>query len=94
MNAERCFTSLQVGSVPWEMAEKSTGRLAAARGAGPHNSTAADYMTYALLSCVAGTLTIVPYLRVSSLPKILLLLLLSVTYTAVMETSGYRQAVG
>uniref|UniRef100_A0A3P9LPS3 adenylate cyclase n=1 Tax=Oryzias latipes TaxID=8090 RepID=A0A3P9LPS3_ORYLA len=83
-----------VGSVPWEMAEKSTGRLAAARGAGPHNSTAADYMTYALLSCVAGTLTIVPYLRVSSLPKILLLLLLSVTYTVVMETSGYRQAVG
>uniref|UniRef100_A0A3B3DM80 Adenylate cyclase type 1 n=1 Tax=Oryzias melastigma TaxID=30732 RepID=A0A3B3DM80_ORYME len=53
-----------------------------------------DYMTYALLSCVAGTLTIVPYLRVSSLPKILLLLLLSVTYTVVMETSGYRQAVG
>uniref|UniRef100_A0A8D3C0C6 Adenylate cyclase type 1 n=1 Tax=Scophthalmus maximus TaxID=52904 RepID=A0A8D3C0C6_SCOMX len=41
-----------------------------------------------------GTLTVVPYLRVSSLPKILLLLLLSVTYTVVMETSGYRQAVG
>lgn len=62
------------------------------------NSTAADRgcpnMAYALLSCVAGTLTIVPYLRVSSLPKILLLLLLSVTYTIVMETSGYRQAVG
>nr|XP_043899678.1 adenylate cyclase type 1 isoform X1 [Solea senegalensis] len=51
-------------------------------------------MAYALLSCVAGTLTIVPYLRVSSLPKILLLLLLSVTYTVVMESSGYRQAVG
>ncbi len=62
------------------------------------NSTAADRacpnMAYGLLSCVAGTLTIVPYLRVSSLPKILLLLLLSVTYTIVMETSGYRQAVG
>ncbi|XP_024134744.1 adenylate cyclase type 1 [Oryzias melastigma] len=83
-----------VGSVPWGRAEKSTGRLAATRGAAPQNGTAVDYMTYALLSCVAGTLTIVPYLRVSSLPKILLLLLLSVTYTVVMETSGYRQAVG
>uniref|UniRef100_A0A8C4GUJ1 Adenylate cyclase type 1 n=1 Tax=Dicentrarchus labrax TaxID=13489 RepID=A0A8C4GUJ1_DICLA len=51
-------------------------------------------MAYGLLSCVAGTLTLVPYLRVSSLPKIFLLLLLSVTYTVVMETSGYRQAVG
>ncbi|XP_034093256.1 adenylate cyclase type 1-like isoform X1 [Gymnodraco acuticeps] len=62
------------------------------------NSTEADRacsnMSYGLLSCVAGTLTLVPYLRVSSLPKIILLLLLSVTYTVVMETSGYRQAVG
>uniref|UniRef100_A0A667YQ88 Adenylate cyclase type 1 n=1 Tax=Myripristis murdjan TaxID=586833 RepID=A0A667YQ88_9TELE len=62
------------------------------------NRTVADRacpnVTYALLSCVAGTLTIVPYLRVSSLPKILLLLLLSASYTIVMETSGYRQAVG
>lgn len=57
-------------------------------------SGACPNMAYALLSCVAATLTLVPYLRVSSLPKILLLLLLSVTYTVVMETSGYRQAVG
>ncbi|XP_069572905.1 adenylate cyclase type 1-like isoform X1 [Brachyistius frenatus] len=69
-----------------------------ALGLGPANSTAADRacsnMAYGLLSCVAGTLTLVPYLRVSSLPKIILLLLLSVTYTVVMETSSYRQAVG
>ncbi|CAL8254765.1 unnamed protein product [Merluccius merluccius] len=51
-------------------------------------------VSYALLSCVAASLTIVPYLRVSSLPKIVLLLLLSTSYTVVMETSGYRQAVG
>ncbi|CAL8394505.1 unnamed protein product [Boreogadus saida] len=49
---------------------------------------------YTLLSCVAASLTIVPYLRVSSVPKIVLLLLLSTSYTVVMETSGYRQAVG
>ncbi|XP_037325818.2 adenylate cyclase type 1-like [Pungitius pungitius] len=62
------------------------------------NSTVADRactnMAYSLLSCVAASLTLVPYLRISSLPKIFLLLLLSVTYTVVMETSGYRQAVG
>uniref|UniRef100_A0A8C7MM77 adenylate cyclase n=1 Tax=Oncorhynchus kisutch TaxID=8019 RepID=A0A8C7MM77_ONCKI len=51
-------------------------------------------VSYALLSCVAGTLTVIPYLRVSSLPKILLLFLLSVLYTVAMETSGYRIAVG
>lgn len=51
-------------------------------------------MAYALLSCVAGTLTLVPYLHVSSFPKTILLLVLSVTYTVIMETSGYRQAVG
>ena len=51
-------------------------------------------VSYTLLSCVAASLTIVPYLRVSSVPKIVLLLLLSTSYTVVMETSGYRQAVG
>uniref|UniRef100_A0A6Q2XE83 Adenylate cyclase type 1 n=1 Tax=Esox lucius TaxID=8010 RepID=A0A6Q2XE83_ESOLU len=49
---------------------------------------------YALLSCVAGTLTVIPYLHVSSLPKILLLFLLSVLYTVTMETSGYRISLG
>lgn len=56
--------------------------------------TACPNMAYALLSCVAGTLTLVPYLHVSSFPKTILLVLLSVTYTVIMETSGYRQAVG
>ncbi|XP_019740258.1 adenylate cyclase type 1 isoform X3 [Hippocampus comes] len=67
-------------------------------GDDPANATAAERagpsMAYALLSCLAGTLTIVPYLRVSSLPKILLLFFLSATYTVIVEISGYRQAVG
>ncbi|KAM3876550.1 adenylate cyclase type 1-like, partial [Diretmus argenteus] len=92
-----------VGCVPWvrggvnysgSMETVSTD----ASGGGTGNRTMADRactnVAYALLSCVAGTLTIVPYLRVSSLPKIFLLLLLSASYTVVMETSGYRQAVG
>ncbi|XP_061635189.1 adenylate cyclase type 1 isoform X3 [Phyllopteryx taeniolatus] len=92
-----------VGFIPWgRVIIRSNNSMqhspADMFGVEPPNSTAADRagpnMAYALLSCLAGTLTIVPYLRVSSLPKILLLLLLSVTYTVIMETSGYRQAVG
>ncbi|KAK2908341.1 adenylate cyclase type 1 isoform X2 [Channa argus] len=97
------LTSVQVGCVPWGRVGRNLSSLvedvpADAARVGSSNGTATDRgcpsMAYALLSCVAGTLTIVPYLRVSSLPKILLLLLLSLTYTVVMETSGYRQAVG
>uniref|UniRef100_A0A1A8QPR9 adenylate cyclase n=1 Tax=Nothobranchius rachovii TaxID=451742 RepID=A0A1A8QPR9_9TELE len=93
-----------VGCVPWGRVETNSSRLPEdalatdALGFGPTNGTVPDRagpsMAYALLSCVAGSLTVVPFLRVSSLPKILLLLLISVTYTVVMETSGYRQAVG
>ncbi|XP_074492391.1 adenylate cyclase type 1 [Sebastes fasciatus] len=86
-----------VGCVPWGRVETNFS-LSVEDVPADDNSTAADRactnMAYALLSCVAGTLTLVPYLRVSSVPKIILLLLLSVTYTVVMETSGYRQAVG
>lgn len=93
------------GCVPWGLVVAGANSSpsvelvpAASLGVRPGNMTAGGKncpnMAYALLSCVAGTLTIVPYLRVSSLPKILLLFILSVTYSVVMETSGYRQAVG
>ncbi|XP_072537718.1 adenylate cyclase type 1 [Salminus brasiliensis] len=63
------------------------------------NGTAAGasvckYTPYVFLSCVMASLSVALYLRVSSLPKILLLLLLNILHTVVMETSGYRQAVG
>ncbi|XP_053734678.1 adenylate cyclase type 1-like [Synchiropus splendidus] len=89
-----------VGCVPWGRLEHNINRSVdiPTDHLGAVNITSAGRpppnMAYALLSCVAGTLTVLPYLRVSSLPKILLLLLLSATYTVVMETSGYRQAVG
>lgn len=94
---------LQAGCVPWGQVRTNSSCTAEdvqaeTLGIRPGNGTTRDKacpnMAYALLSCVACTLTIVPYLRVSSLLKILLLLLLSVTYSVVMETSGYRQAVG
>uniref|UniRef100_A0AAQ4NUI0 Adenylate cyclase type 1 n=1 Tax=Gasterosteus aculeatus aculeatus TaxID=481459 RepID=A0AAQ4NUI0_GASAC len=82
-----------VGCVPWETVGINSS-LSGEDVPADINSTAADRactnMAYSLLSCVAATLTLVPYLRISSLPKIFLLLLLSVTYTVVMETSGYR----
>ncbi|XP_056133123.1 adenylate cyclase type 1 isoform X2 [Lampris incognitus] len=92
-----------VGCVPWvrggtnsstssETVVTETNRDRTANATEPEKTC--PNVAYALLSCVAGTLTIVPYLRVSSVPKILLLLLLSTCYTVVMETSGYRQAVG
>ncbi|XP_068176301.1 adenylate cyclase type 1-like [Antennarius striatus] len=91
-----------VGCVPWgTTGNNSSDPLAdAPPGNAPPDANvtgvdrACPNMAYALLSCVAGTLTLIPYLRVSSLPKMLLLVLLSITYTVVMETSGYRQAVG
>uniref|UniRef100_A0A671WAX3 Adenylate cyclase type 1 n=1 Tax=Sparus aurata TaxID=8175 RepID=A0A671WAX3_SPAAU len=80
-----------VGCVPWGPVGTNSNDSVEDAPA-DDNSTGVDRacpnMAYALLSCVAGSLTLVPYLRVSSLPKILLLLLLSVTYTVVMETSG------
>uniref|UniRef100_A0A669BVS1 Adenylate cyclase type 1 n=1 Tax=Oreochromis niloticus TaxID=8128 RepID=A0A669BVS1_ORENI len=92
-----------VGCVPWGKVGTNSNRSVEnipvdALMVRSANTTATDRacpnMAYALLSCVAGTLTVIPYIRVSSLPKIVLLFLLSITYTVVMETSGYRQAVG
>uniref|UniRef100_A0A8B9JNM7 adenylate cyclase n=1 Tax=Astyanax mexicanus TaxID=7994 RepID=A0A8B9JNM7_ASTMX len=59
------------------------------------NGTAAGvsvckYTPYVFLSCVMASLSVALYLRVSSLPKILLLFLLNILHTVVMETSGYR----
>uniref|UniRef100_A0A669EFW8 Adenylate cyclase type 1 n=1 Tax=Oreochromis niloticus TaxID=8128 RepID=A0A669EFW8_ORENI len=98
---QACVVS--VGCVPWGKVGTNSNRSVEnipvdALMVRSANTTATDRacpnMAYALLSCVAGTLTVIPYIRVSSLPKIVLLFLLSITYTVVMETSGYRQAVG
>uniref|UniRef100_A0A6Q2XJW9 Adenylate cyclase type 1 n=1 Tax=Esox lucius TaxID=8010 RepID=A0A6Q2XJW9_ESOLU len=86
----------------WMMGGNSTGisvvSMDTPDGSGTVNGTVSDRVCpgvpYALLSCVAGTLTVIPYLHVSSLPKILLLFLLSVLYTVTMETSGYRISLG
>ncbi|XP_031735669.1 adenylate cyclase type 1-like, partial [Anarrhichthys ocellatus] len=53
-----------------------------------------DGARYAFLSCVVGTLTLALFLRVSWLPKMVLLLLLGVLYITVLELSGFRKTAG
>lgn len=48
----------------------------------------------ALLCGLVGTLPLALFLRVSSLPKVVLLCVLSVSYILVLELSGYTRAVG
>ncbi|XP_062849460.1 adenylate cyclase type 1b isoform X2 [Trichomycterus rosablanca] len=52
-----------------------------------------DGAQYSFLSCVVVTVTMALFLRVSWLPKMLLLLLLAVSYITVLELSGYRRTV-
>ncbi|XP_035380611.1 adenylate cyclase type 1 [Electrophorus electricus] len=85
-----------VACMPWSWDRNSSVSIltvvnvnSTAAGAGACKSA-----PYAFLSCVMVSLSVALYLRVSSLPKILLLLLLNILHTVVMETSGYRQAVG
>ncbi|XP_056276896.1 adenylate cyclase type 1-like isoform X2 [Pseudoliparis swirei] len=53
-----------------------------------------DGAGYAFLSCVVGTLTLALFLHVSWLPKMVLMVLLGVTYVTVLELSGYRKSQG
>ncbi|XP_074507519.1 adenylate cyclase type 1-like isoform X2 [Sebastes fasciatus] len=53
-----------------------------------------DGARYAFLSCVVGTLTLALFLRVSWLPKMVLMLLLGVLYVTVLELSGFRKSAG
>ncbi|XP_063056474.1 adenylate cyclase type 1 [Engraulis encrasicolus] len=55
---------------------------------------ACERIQYTLLSCVCAPLSATLFLRVSSLPKILLLLLLGTMYLFIMEASSYRHAIG
>lgn len=95
----RVTPPLQVSCLPWMWSGgNSSGLLLVLEAQGEENGTAPDLpcesAPYAFLSCVGATLTLALFLRVSSLPKILLLLLLSVAYIAVLEVSGFRKSVG
>ncbi|TRY84275.1 hypothetical protein DNTS_004010 [Danionella cerebrum] len=85
-----------VACVPWSLEGNSSISVVTAVTVNGTSvgSGVCKYTPYVFLSCVMATLSVALYLRVSSLPKILLLLLLNILHTVVMETSGYRKAIG
>ncbi|XP_051511878.1 adenylate cyclase type 1-like [Myxocyprinus asiaticus] len=85
-----------VGCVPWSLEGNSSVSMVmvvTVNGTGV-GSGVCKYTPYVFLSCVMASLSVALYLRVSSLPKILLLILLNILHTVVLETSGYREAMG
>ncbi|KAJ8279883.1 hypothetical protein COCON_G00069490 [Conger conger] len=87
-----------VSCLPWTWSGGNSSTLLLVLDPSWENGTApelpCDSAPYAFLSCVGATLTLALFLRVSSLPKTLLLLLLSVSYVTVLEVSGFPKSVG
>ncbi|XP_012694868.2 adenylate cyclase type 1 [Clupea harengus] len=82
-------------SLPWSWEDNSSASMVmVVVGNATHMCTVCERAQYALLSCVCAPLSITLFLRVSSLPKMLLLLLLGSLYLVIMETSSYRFAIG
>ncbi|NXG69110.1 ADCY1 cyclase, partial [Baryphthengus martii] len=86
-----------VGCMPWVWNTNSSSSIVIISPGGTNktmNELPCDTAHYAFLSCVVGTLTLAIFLRVSSLPKMILLLFVTVFYIVILEISGYRKAVG
>ncbi|XP_049338016.1 adenylate cyclase type 1b [Astyanax mexicanus] len=86
-----------VGCMPWLWSTNSTSSIVIIDSAGGANRTMAelpcDGAQYAFLACIMGTMTMALFLRVSWLPKMLLLVMVAVSYITVLELSGYRRAI-
>ncbi|XP_036453463.1 LOW QUALITY PROTEIN: adenylate cyclase type 1b [Colossoma macropomum] len=86
-----------VGCMPWLWSTNSTSSIVIIDAAGGANRTMAelpcDGAQYAFLACIVGTMTMALFLRVSWLPKMLLLVMVAVSYITVLELSGYRRAI-
>ncbi|NXU09702.1 ADCY1 cyclase, partial [Pardalotus punctatus] len=86
-----------VGCMPWVWNTNSSSSIVIISPGGTNktmNELPCDTAHYAFLSCVVGTLTLAIFLRVSSLPKMILLLFVTILYIVTLELSGYRKAVG
>ncbi|KAJ8272783.1 hypothetical protein GJAV_G00093380 [Gymnothorax javanicus] len=85
-----------VGCMPWLWGGDSARSIVIIE-AGGANRTMAELpcagARYSFLSCAGGALTLALFLRVSWLPKIILLFLLGVLYITVLEISGFRGSV-
>uniref|UniRef100_A0A8B9HQQ7 adenylate cyclase n=1 Tax=Astyanax mexicanus TaxID=7994 RepID=A0A8B9HQQ7_ASTMX len=93
--SQSCCSS--VGCMPWLWSTNSTSSIVIIDSAGGANRTMAelpcDGAQYAFLACIMGTMTMALFLRVSWLPKMLLLVMVAVSYITVLELSGYRRAI-
>ncbi|XP_031958749.1 adenylate cyclase type 1 isoform X2 [Corvus cornix cornix] len=86
-----------VGCMPWVWNTNSSSSIVIISPGGTNktmNELPCDTAHYAFLSCIVGTLTLAIFLRVSSLPKMILLLFVTILYIVILELSGYRKAVG
>ncbi|XP_023775641.1 adenylate cyclase type 1 [Cyanistes caeruleus] len=86
-----------VGCMPWVWNTNSSSSIVIISPGGTNktmNELPCETAHYAFLSCVVGTLTLAIFLRVSSLPKMILLLFVTILYIVILELSGYRKAVG
>ncbi|KAM9501193.1 adenylate cyclase type 1b [Clarias gariepinus] len=86
-----------VDCMPWLWVSTSNTSIVIIDTVGGANRTMpelpCDGVQYAFLACVVATVTMALYLRVSWLPKLLLLLVLAVSFITVLELSGYRRTM-
>ncbi|XP_051871925.1 adenylate cyclase type 1-like isoform X1 [Pristis pectinata] len=86
-----------VGCMPWVWTTNSSTSIVIVAPDGLNKTMTelpCDAAHYAFLACVVGTLSLAIFLRVSSLPKMILLLIVTILYIVVFEISGYRRAMG
>ncbi|XP_055276232.1 adenylate cyclase type 1 [Moschus berezovskii] len=86
-----------VGCLPWSWSSSLNGSLVVLSSGGWDPVLPAppcESAPHALLCGLVGTLPMAIFLRVSSLPKMILLAVLTTSYILVLELSGYTKAMG
>lgn len=86
--------AFQVGCLPWAWGSQSNSSLVVLTAGGRRTVLPAlpcESAHHALLCCLVGTLPLAIFLRVSSLPKMILLSGLTTSYILVLELSGYTK---
>uniref|UniRef100_A0A803J4J8 Adenylate cyclase type 1 n=1 Tax=Xenopus tropicalis TaxID=8364 RepID=A0A803J4J8_XENTR len=86
-----------VGCMPWIWRSNNSSSIVIITPKGENktmNERPCDTAHYTFLSCVVGTLSLAIFLRISSFPKMVLLLFVTILYIVILEISGYRKTLG